>query len=215
MVGKNSKGEEEKARCNSNQVSPDSAREQKLEKTKEKEAATANEQLAVEKRLAELEREKKEWEERCFRVAAEFDNYRKRVEKEKQEIFQMATEKLVRSLLPFDEIFEKVLRQIEEDTRHAQSVRQGLQMLQKEISNILAELGVTRIETVGKPFNPFLHEAVGTVETDKVPEQYIVEEERAGYRLKEQVIRPAVVKVAVRPACSQPSDDPEKNSSKG
>ncbi len=212
MVGKNSKGEEEKNRFNSTQASTDSAREQKLEKTQER---AANDQLVVEKRLAELEREKKEWEERCFRVAAEFDNYRKRVEKEKQEIFQIATEKLVRCLLPFDEIFEKVLRQIEEDTQHAQSVRQGLQMLQKEMSNILAKLGVTRIETVGKPFNPFLHEAAGTVETDKVPERYIVEEERAGYRLKEQVIRPAVVKVAVRPACSQPSDDTEKNSSKG
>ncbi|HOL67523.1 MAG TPA: nucleotide exchange factor GrpE [bacterium] len=181
----------------------------------ENETATAEDaSFPLEKKLTELEKEKKELEDRLYRLAAEFDNYRKRMEKEKGNIYQEAMASFVAQLLPFDEIFERVLNQREQaEGQHCQSVHEGLQMLQKEMTRLLLSLGVTKIETVGRPFNPCLHEATATVETEQVPEQHIVEEERAGYRFKDRILRPALVKVAVKPASQQPCQDAKKNSS--
>jgi len=151
----------------------------------------------MEKMMEEMRQQIEEMKDKYLRVLAEFDNYRKRTEKEKREILQYGVENYVQSLLPFDEIFGKIVKQFDGNKNiSVDSVIEGLKMLRKEFLNLLTSLGVKKIETIGEKFDPLLHEAKGYIETEQHPEGYIVEEERAGYLMNEKVIRPAWVKVA-------------------
>jgi len=162
-----------------------------LEKLREK---ARNEKILAQK-IKELENQLGELKERYLRLAAEFDNYRKRTEKEKQEIFKYGTETLVMQLIPFDDIFETVLKQMEKNTS-PEVIHQGVELLKKEFTKLLDSIGVKRIETEGKKFDPKYHEASEMVETSEYEDGEIIEEERPGYMLHDRIIRPAVVKVA-------------------
>lgn len=175
-----------------------------LEKLREK---AINEKILTEK-IKKMEEHLAELKDRYLRLAAEFDNYRKRAEREKQDIFKYGTESLVMQLIPFDDIFEAVLKQMEKDTS-PEVIHQGVELLKKEFTKLLDSIGVKRIKTEGKKFDPKYHEASGTVETSEYEDGEIVEEERAGYMLHDRIIRPAVVKVAKRVKAT--SDIKEKN----
>ncbi|MCD6407782.1 nucleotide exchange factor GrpE [bacterium] len=162
-----------------------------LEKLREK---ARNEKILAQK-IKELENQLGELKDRYLRLAAEFDNYRKRTEKEKQDIFKYGTETLVMQLIPFDDIFETVLKQMEKNTS-PEVIHQGVELLKKEFTKLLDSIGVKRIETEGKKFDPKYHEASEMVETSEYEDGEIIEEERPGYMLHDRIIRPAVVKVA-------------------
>ena len=162
-----------------------------LEKLREK---ARNEKILAQK-IKELENQIGELKDRYLRLAAEFDNYRKRTEKEKQDIFKYGTETLVMQLIPFDDIFETVLKQMEKNTS-PEVIHQGVELLKKEFTKLLDSIGVKRIETEGKKFDPKYHEASEMVETSEYEDGEIIEEERPGYMLHDRIIRPAVVKVA-------------------
>ncbi|MBN1445981.1 MAG: nucleotide exchange factor GrpE [Candidatus Omnitrophica bacterium] len=153
----------------------------------------------IEKALEEKKAEILEIKERYLRTAAEFDNYKKRTEREKRDIFKFGTETLVLQLLPFDDIFEAVVKQMENNPS-PESVHKGLEMLKKEFTKLLDGIGVKRIETEGKPFNHEFHEAAETVETEDYEEGAIIEEVRSGYSFHDKILRPALVKVAKKPA---------------
>ncbi len=146
-----------------------------------------------------------DFKERYLRTAAEFDNYKKRTEREKQEIFRFGTESLVMQLLPFDDIFESVIKQMEKNLSSA-TIHKGLEMLKRELTKFLESVGVKKIETIGKIFDPSVHEASETVETTKQKENTIIEEIRSGYLLHGKVIRPALVKVAKTPVDKKAND---------
>jgi len=180
-----------------------------LENLKEK----AKEYKQVKEKNTQLENQIQELKDKYLRIAAEFDNYKKRVEREKKEIFQYGMENFILQLLPYDEIFEKVLVQMEKN-KSFESIHEGIVMLKKEFTNLLTSLGIKRIETKEKEFDPNFHEVSSVIETSEVPEGKIVEEERPGYLLYDKVLRPAFVKIAKHVEGEKQSSNKSKNSSK-
>ncbi len=145
---------------------------------------------AYEKVLAE----KKELYERLLRKQAELENFRKRTQKEKEDLRQYAAENLIRSLLPTLDSLERALQRCDDTVPPA--FREGLELIYREFREALSRAGVSVLETSGKLFDPYLHQAVETVNAPGRREHEIVEELQRGYKLKDKLLRPAVVKVA-------------------
>ncbi|MCM8825025.1 MAG: nucleotide exchange factor GrpE [Candidatus Omnitrophica bacterium] len=134
----------------------------------------------LEEKVASLEKELAEWKERTKKVAADLDNLRKRVEKEKMDFAAFLQASFAEKLLFFDEIFEKIVNDVCSDPGISKNVADGLIMLKKQSLSLLESLGVKKMETVGKKFDPMIHEALELVETDDKPEGTVVEEVRSG-----------------------------------
>jgi molecular chaperone GrpE len=130
--------------------------------------------------------------DRLARLQAEFDNARKRAEREKADFRDYAVGNVVEQFLPVVDNFELALK----STGSAEQLRQGVELIVKQMEEVLVRLQVTAIPAVGEPFDPRLHEALGTVERDDVPDQHVAEEIRRGYRIRERMLRPAMVRVA-------------------
>jgi molecular chaperone GrpE len=165
------------------------------------ETALANEKLKEE--MAELY-------ERLLRKQAELENFRKRAQREKEEYRQYANEDLIRDLLPVLDGFERALRQ--RAPAVPETFYQGMELLHRQLSEVLARAGLEAIETPGQLFDPHYHQAVETVEGAGRRDQEIVEELQRGYKLKHRLLRPAIVKVAVKPkaAGSQAAEETAK-----
>ena len=133
--------------------------------------------------------------DKYLRLLAEFDNYRKRVEKEKNEILKYGNENIILQLIPFDEIFENVLKQMEK-SNSPENIKKGIELLKKEFTKLLESFGVKKIISIGEKFDPRFHEATGFIETEDKENGIIIEEEKGGYIYNDRVIRPALVKVA-------------------
>lgn len=153
-----------------------------IEETEEQDA----EKLATE--LADLN-------QRFLRVAADFENYKRRTMQEKEDLIKYSNAKIMGELLPILDAFQIALKNPGE-CQEAQNVIKGVEMLYRQLMQALEQAGMTKIETVGQPFDPKLHEAIMQVDDDSVPEDTVVEELRAGYMLNERVIRPSMVKVS-------------------
>lgn len=144
------------------------------------------------------EREKSsEYLNRLTYLQADLENYRKRVEKNFQQVAQLSKEKLIVNLLNVIDGLELALCSGRE-TENKQALLEGVEMTLKEMYAALGQEGFTKIVTVGKTFNPELHEVVMKVPTEKYDENVIIEEVRKGYMLKDKVIRPSMVKIATR-----------------
>ncbi len=141
-----------------------------------------------------LQAEKKDLYDRLLRKQAELDNFRKRTQKEKEDIRQYAAESLIRSLLPTLDGFERALQR--RDAAVPPAFYQGMELIYRELYGVLERAGVTPIDTAGQVFDPYLHQAVETVNAPDRREHEIVEELQRGYRLKNKLLRPAIVKVA-------------------
>ena len=147
---------------------------------------------------AQYERLKAEYDQLVDRLArsqAEFDNARKRAEREKIEFRDYATGNVVEQFLPVLDNFALALN----STGSAQQLRSGVELIVKQMEEVLSKLQVTAIPSVGEAFDPRLHEALGTVERDDLPDQHIAEEIRRGYRLRDRLLRPAMVRVVHNP----------------
>jgi len=142
-----------------------------------------------------LQAERDEVYDRLLRKQAELENFRKRTQKEKEDFLQHATQDLLRSLLPVLDGFERALRQ--RDPKVPEGFYQGMELIYQDLLGVLTRAGLTRIETVGKLFDPHVHQAVETVEADGHRDQEIVEELQRGYKLRNRLLRPAIVKVAM------------------
>src|ERR1017187_7804792 len=150
------------------------------------ELAQANEKLQAEKRGLL---------DRLPRSQAELDNLRKRTQKEKEEIRQHGAENLIRSLLPTLDGFERALQHRDESV--PETFFQGLELIYRELREVLGRSGLVAVDTEGQLFDPYLHQAVETVNAPGHREHEIVEEMQRGYKLKNKLLRPAIVKVAV------------------
>lgn len=142
-----------------------------------------------------LAAEKAELEDRYRRAAAEFDNARRRAERERSDFLQFASADLVRSLLPVLDDFERALKTETADREYAK----GVEMIYNRFYDALKRMGLERIETQGKRFDPNQHEAVQREHTEDAEDQAILGELQRGYNFKGKLLRPAWVKVAVRP----------------
>ena len=148
-----------------------------------------------EARMAALEEEKDALYDQLLRQRAEFENARKRTDRESEEKRQFAESVLVESLLPVLDAFERAEQALKEAGH--EDVVKGYELIHKQLYDLLARAGLTPVEAVGKIFDPRVHHAVDRVETADHPDQEIVEEMQRGYRFKDRLLRPALVKVAV------------------
>lgn len=152
-------------------------------------------------RIKQLEEEAEEAQRRYLRLAADFDNYKKRTRQEQADQAQYATADLIARLLPAIDNLHRVLRSAEDlDQKLDEGWLKGLQLTVQNLDEVLKSQGLEAIEAIGRPFDPSLHEAIGHEETDEHPEDTVVDEIRRGYRLHDKVVRPALVKVSRKKA---------------
>jgi molecular chaperone GrpE len=162
--------------------------------------ATRAELRRVEAELKKADEERHELLDKLARRAADFDNFRKRTERERKDTYNNALGEVVGKLLP---VLDNLLRALDaerskeaaesEEFRH---FLHGVELIGRQLSGVLEALGVEAVPTVGHPFDPHVHEAVATVETEEHEADQVVEEMRRGYRLGDKLLRPAMVKVA-------------------
>lgn len=133
--------------------------------------------------------------DRLLRSQAELDNFKKRIEKEKAEFLKYANESLIYELLGAIDNFERAIAAVEKK-EDFKLLHQGVEMILKELHEILRRRGVSRIEALGAPFDPHRHEALSYVASEEHPENTVVEEIQKGYLLEGRIIRPAVVRVS-------------------
>jgi molecular chaperone GrpE len=143
---------------------------------------------------AELRRQRDQYYELLLRTAAEFDNYRKRVERERTELAGQLASELVAQLLPIVDDFERALRA--EAPGSDEAYRRGIELIYQNLLDLLRRWGVRPIDAVGTLFDPRLHQAVAYEETPGHRDGEVVEEYRRGYTLGSKLLRPSVVKVA-------------------
>lgn len=144
------------------------------------------------KKKDKSEQQIEELTDRLKRSMAEFDNYRKRTEKEKSSMYIIGAKDIVEKMLPVVDNFERGLAQAPE----GDSFAEGMKMIYKQLMTTLDELGVKPIEAVGQPFDPNFHNAVMHVEDEEAEENIVVEEFQKGYTYKDFVVRHSMVKVA-------------------
>jgi molecular chaperone GrpE len=135
------------------------------------------------------------------RTTADFDNFKKRAAREKQDAIKYANESLLQKLVPVLEHLDMALAAAQAaGPQPGQSLRAGVSMISQQLRNVLAEAGLEELEALGKPFDPNLHEALSQQETSDVPEGQVVQQLRRGYRFRDRLLRPASVVVAKQPA---------------
>lgn len=155
------------------------------------EAATPGAVRAERDRLLE---EKVDLQDRLLRRTAEFDNFRRRVEREKSEISEYANTETVRALLPLLDDFERAFKVEVPETDYTR----GMALIHQRLADSLKKLGLEPIEAAGKQFDPQLHHAVEMVESEEHPDHTILEEYQKGYNFRGRMLRAAMVKVAVK-----------------
>ena len=139
--------------------------------------------------------------QRLLRTTADFENFKKRATREKQDSIKFANESLLQKLIPILDNFDMALSAAQTasgDT--AQSLQTGINMIYQQLKNTLTEVGLEEVVAAGKPFDPNVHEAVSQKETAEAPEGTVVQQMRKGYKLRERLLRPASVVVAKKPA---------------
>jgi molecular chaperone GrpE len=141
------------------------------------------------------EAEKAELQERILRTQAEFQNFRRRVEKERLELSEYASMEAVRTLLPILDDFERAVKADNNGGEYAK----GIELIHQRFGAALQKLGLEPIACEGQTFDPNLHHAVDMVETDEAPDQTVLAEYQRGYNFKGRLLRAAMVKVAVQP----------------
>ncbi len=152
----------------------------------------ADEIIELKKQIDSQKVELAETEDRLKRVAAEFDNYKKRSSKERENLHSSLLSDIISSFLPIMDNLEKAAQANTEDENY----KQGVELVLKQFKDVLTANGVKEIETVGKPFDPELHEAVSSVVDESLGEKIVKEEYRKGYIIGNKVIRHSMVIVA-------------------
>jgi molecular chaperone GrpE len=155
--------------------------------------SAASESLETE--LQRLRAERDSLLDRLARAQAEFENARRRAAKEQQDYRDYAAVDVIKSLLPVVDSFERALGA----KSGAADFRGGIELIYKQLQDALAKLGVRPVPAVGEPFDPHFHEAIEMVETTDAPDHEVLEELQRGYKLKDRLLRPAMVKVAKNP----------------
>src|SRR5215472_627719 len=153
----------------------------------------SQDRAAEETELESLRAEKANYLDRLARLQAEFDNYRKRSLKEQQDFRDYALAEALKTLLP---ILDSLDRALKTNARSLEDFRSGIELIDKQFHDALARLGVEPVPAAGELFNPNLHQAVQMVETDEVEDHRVIDELQRGYRIKDRLLRPAMVRVA-------------------
>ena len=150
----------------------------------------------LEAQIEKLRAENSAYLDRLARLQAEFDNFRKRAGREQQEYREYALAEALKLLLP---ILDSLDRALKTGAAGAEDFRAGIDLIDRQFHDVLAKLGVEPVPTKGMAFDPNIHQAVQMMPTTEVPENYVVEELLRGYKLRDRLLRPAMVLVAQKP----------------
>jgi molecular chaperone GrpE len=161
----------------------------------EADAGTGEDASVSRSEFEKLKAERDQAIDRAARLQAEFENARKRAERERQDFKDYAMGSVVEKFLPVIDNFELALK----STGSTEQLRSGVELIVKQMEEILRGLQVHPVPAVGEEFDPRHHEALGSVEREDLPDQHVAEEIRRGYKLRERLLRPALVRVASNP----------------
>lgn len=150
----------------------------------------------LKKQLEEKSKQCDEYFDALQRTAAEYDNFRKRTAKEKEVLYSEALSDVIAAFLPVIDNVERALGACSQNNEEEQSIREGINLIHRQINDILKKLGVEEIKSVGEGFDPNVHDAVMHIEDESYEDGIVVEEFQKGYIYKDKVIRHSVVKVA-------------------
>jgi len=151
---------------------------------------------ASEEDVKKLREERDVLFDRLARLQAEFDNYRKRSARENIDFREYALADAARSMLP---VIDNLALALKNASASPDDFRKGVELIARQLQVALEKMNVQRVPAKGEPFDPRVHEAIEVVESDQVPDHHVLEELQAGYRMKERLLRPAMVKVAKKP----------------
>nr|WP_258389652.1 nucleotide exchange factor GrpE [Paenibacillus spongiae] len=165
------------------------------EQPRDEQVPTDTEETTEDPMIAELVKQAEENQQRYLRAQADFDNFRRRTQKEKEELAQYASMKLITELLPVVDNFGRAL-DAAKGGGELDAFAKGVDMIFRQFEAVLEQEGVKPMDAVGQPFNPEFHQAVMRVESDEHEEGIVIEEMQKGYMLKDKVLRPAMVKVS-------------------
>jgi molecular chaperone GrpE len=166
----------------------------------DQEAATPK-NMALQEDPDQILKERDDYRDRLLRSIAEFDNYRKRIERERRELAEFVSFEILSDLLPLVDDLERALAAApsgDSTTQTVASYRTGVELIYKQLAELLRKRNVTAIEAKGADFDPHVHQAVATEASTTHRDNEVIEELRRGYRLGERLLRPAMVKVASR-----------------
>jgi molecular chaperone GrpE len=135
--------------------------------------------------------------DRLARLQAEFDNFRKRNQREQVEFREYALSDTLKQLLP---ILDSLDRATKVEDVSAEDLRSGVELIDRQFHDVLTRLGVEPIAAAGQPFDPNLHQAIQMVETTEIPDHHVIDELQRGYRLRDRILRAAMVRVAQNPS---------------
>ena len=163
-------------------------------------------------RLEQLEKEHETLKNQYVRIAADFDNFRKRQSRDQDDLKMQLICKSLSAILPIVDNFERARQQLKPESEEAQTLHRSYQGLYKQLVEVLKQQGVAPMRVLGQQFDPNLHEAVLREPSDKEKEDIIIEELQRGYHLDDKVLRHALVKVSMGPGPSQtPQEESEKD----
>ena len=180
--------------------------------SREDESVLKEEETAEKAPVAEREQILAEFQEinaKYLRLYAEFDNYKKRVSKDKEELIKYGNESLLYEILPFIDHLEMALKHASNEV--SSGLVQGVEITLRELKKTLEKFGLTAIEAEGKPFDPVVHHAMSQVERNDTEDNTVVEEFRRGYMLRDKVLRPALVAVSKKTVKSGEQEETEIN----
>ena len=166
------------------------------EEVKQDEVKTTDEDSAENKEVNELQQKYENLNQQYLRLAADFDNFRKRQEHEREELLKFGTENALKKLIEVLDNFERGKKALE-NVDDCQKVKESFDLVHKQVTETLTKMGLEEIDTEGKEFDPNFHDAVMQTPTSEQPEHTIINELQKGYKMGDKVLRPALVNVAV------------------
>ena len=175
-----------------------------------KESNTDNNILNTDARLEQLEQEHETLKNQYVRIAADFDNFRKRQSRDQDDLKMQLISKSLSAILPIVDNFERARQQLKPESEEAQSLHRSYQGLYKQLVDVLKQQGVAPMRVIGQQFDPGLHEAVLREPSDQQKEDIIIEELQRGYHLDGKVLRHALVKVSMGPGPTDNSQEQEE-----
>ncbi len=202
--------EEAKKKINEEKIKVKLIEENKSEKKPKKKHKKQSEESKKDETIKKLEEENKELKDRLLRRLAEFENYKKRIKKEFQEYGDDVLGRFIFELLNVVDNFERALEHITDDEKDS-SLHKGVKLIYKQLKDLLSNYGVEEIDTSNKSFNPYIHQALDKIETeDEIDEPQIVNVYQKGYKFKNKILRPALVKVMVKKEKKEENNEENK-----
>jgi len=162
-------------------------------------------------RLEQLEKEHETLKSQYVRIAADFDNFRKRQSRDQDDLKIQLVSKALTAILPIVDNFERARQQLQPDSEEAQALHRSYQGLYKQLVEVLKQQGVAPMRVAGQQFDPNLHEAVLREPSDEFKEDFIIEELQRGYHLEGKVLRHALVKVSMGPGKQNSQEEEEQD----